>query len=112
MISKETSAMWLVLAHCGEMYITEQTPCCSVNTTLGCHWSSHLHTPKHDKTDSFPDRTLPSTCFSTKETSSHPTLVLLGHKTIKSGVINITFKKTFKRYPTLIVNLFGCIYLR
>lgn len=31
MISKETSAMWVVLAHCGEMYITEQTPCCSVN---------------------------------------------------------------------------------
>lgn len=46
-------------------------------------------------------------CFSIKETSFHPTLVLLGHRTIKSGVINITFKKTFKRYPILIVNLFA-----
>lgn len=104
MISKETSAMWVVLAHCGEMYITEQTPCCSVNMSYQlCDSWMPLELPpftlqtmikkKKNKTDSFSGRTLPSLCFSTKETSFHPTLVLLGHRIIKSGVINITFKK-------------------
>lgn len=105
MISKETSAMWVVLAHCGEMYITEQTPCCSANMSYQlCDSWMPLELPpftlqtmikkkNKNKTDSFSGRTLPSLCFSTKETSFHPTLVLLGHRIIKSGVINITFKK-------------------